>query len=82
MQKSGLVIIMGTLIALLSTTVEAGGHNSGYRSASHVKGYYRSNGTYVTPHYRSGKDGYHNNNWSVQGNVNPYTGKPGTKSRW
>lgn len=49
---------------------------------THVKGYTRSNGTYVQSHYRSGKDGYHNNNWSVKGNVNPHTGKPGTKDRW
>lgn len=47
-----------------------------------VKGYYRSNGVYVAPHYRSSKDGYHNNNWSVEGNVNPHTGRPGYKKRW
>lgn len=52
------------------------------KSSSYVNGYYRSSGTYVAPHYRSGKDGYHNNNWSVKGNVNPHTGKSGTKARW
>ena len=45
----------------------------------YVKGYYRSNGTYVTPHYRSDPDGYVGNNWSIYPNINPYTGKVGTK---
>ena len=41
----------------------------------HVNGYYRSNGTYVQPHYRSAPDGNPYNNWSYPGNTNPYTGK-------
>ncbi|MHA1470959.1 MAG: hypothetical protein ACTSSP_10440, partial [Candidatus Asgardarchaeia archaeon] len=45
-----------------------------------VKGYYRKNGTYVAPHYRSNPDGNPYNNWSTKGNINPYTGKIGTKS--
>ena len=46
-----------------------------------VRGYFRSNGTYVQPHYRSNPDGNFYNNWSTSGNVNPYTGKAGTR-RW
>ena len=45
----------------------------------HVDGYYRKDGTYVQPHYRSDPDGNPNNNWSTQGNVNPHTGQEGTK---
>ncbi len=44
-----------------------------------VRGYYRSNGTYVQPHYRSDPDGNPYNNWSTYPNINPYTGKRGTK---
>jgi hypothetical protein len=44
-----------------------------------VRGYYRSNGTYVQPHYRSNPDGNVGNNWSTYGNVNPYTGEAGTR---
>jgi hypothetical protein len=44
-----------------------------------VRGYFRSNGTYVAPHMRSAPDGNFYNNWSTKGNVNPYTGEPGTK---
>ena len=47
--------------------------------AVHVRGYYRKSGTYVQPHYRSAPDGNFYNNWSTRGNVNPYTGQPGTK---
>lgn len=45
----------------------------------YVRGYYRSNGTYVQPHWRSSPDGNSYNNWSTQGNVNPYTGRAGTE---
>lgn len=43
-----------------------------------VKGYYRKDGTYVRPHYRSSPDGNPYNNWSYPGNTNPYTGKTAT----
>ena len=45
----------------------------------YVKGYFKSNGTYVAPHYRSAPDGNFYNNWSTYGNINPYTGKEGMK---
>ena len=45
----------------------------------YVKGYYRKNGTYVQPHYRTKPDNSFNNNYSSYGNTNPYTGKKGTK---
>lgn len=44
-------------------------------AAVRVKGYFRKDGTYVQPHYRSNPDGNPYNNWSFPGNVNPYTGK-------
>jgi hypothetical protein len=63
-----------------------GGHHSSYKSKSykssgdvHVRGYYRKNGTYVQPHYRSHPNGTQRDNWSTKGNVNPHTGKIGTK---
>jgi hypothetical protein len=43
-----------------------------------VDGYYNKNGTYVAPHYRSSPDSSRLNNYSTQGNVNPYTGQAGT----
>ena len=46
---------------------------------TYVNGYFRSNGTYVAPHYRSSPNSTTRDNWSTYGNTNPYTGKSGTK---
>jgi|GEM_PF-975828 len=43
-----------------------------------VKGYFRKNGTYVAPHYRSSPNSTTLDNYSTRGNYNPYTGKSGT----
>ncbi len=43
-----------------------------------VDGYFKKDGTYVQPHYRSAPDGDPTNNYSTKGNVNPFTGKAGT----
>jgi len=45
---------------------------------TYVRGYTRSDGTYVAPHYRSESDGTVTNNYSYQGNYNPYTGSTGS----
>lgn len=74
----GMVFLLGSktrwpalcLTLLLSGHAVAGGD-------VHVRGYYRSNGTYVQPHYRSAPDGVFSNNWTTLGNVNPYTGEAG-----
>lgn len=57
------------------------GYSSGSRSDHSVSGYTRSNGTYVRPSHATNPDSTRNNNYSTKGNVNPYTGKPGTKPR-
>ena len=46
----------------------------------YVNGHFRSNGTYVSPYYRSTPDSNPWNNYSTKGNINPYTGKQGTKN--
>jgi len=43
-----------------------------------VKGYVKSNGTYVAPHVRSNPNHSKYDNYSTRGNINPYTGKKGT----
>ena len=45
------------------------------KADTYVNGYYRKNGTYVAPHYRSDANGTKRDNWSTAGNVNPYTGQ-------
>jgi len=53
--------------------------STGYTQV-HVRGYTTRNGTYVAPHWRSSPDSTRLNNWSTQGNVNPYTGQVGTRN--
>ena len=45
-----------------------------------VQGYTRRDGTYVQPYTRSSPNRSYNDNWSVRPNVNPYTGRRGTRS--
>lgn len=44
----------------------------------HVRGYTRSDGTYVAPYERTAPDRSIYNNYSTSPNVNPYTGQQGT----
>lgn len=64
----------------------SGGHSSkaatgtgSSSSRTHVSSYTSRNGKYVASHDRSSKDHMKSNNWSTKGNVNPDTGKRGTK---
>jgi uncharacterized protein YgiM (DUF1202 family) len=43
----------------------------------YVSGYYKSNGTYVKPHYRTAPNSTNIDNFSTRGNTNPYTGLAG-----
>lgn len=45
---------------------------------TYVHGYYRNDGTYVQGYHRTSPDSTPYNNYSTQGNYNPWTGKPGT----
>ena len=60
---------LATLAADLATAV----------ADQYVRDYFRRDGTWVQPHYRSNPDGYFWNNYSAWGNVNPYAGKRGYK---
>lgn len=44
---------------------------------TYVNGYHRSNGTYVQGYHRSDPNGTTSDNYSHEGNVNPYTGARG-----
>lgn len=45
---------------------------------TYVKPHITKNGTLVEGHYRSDANSTKTDNYSSQGNVNPYTGKSGT----
>jgi hypothetical protein len=68
--------------ALTAYARGAGGHaasHSSFASSHSVRAYVRSNGTYVAPHHATNPNGTRTDNWSTRGNINPYTGKAGTK---
>ena len=71
-------IILTAAIGFLSLITNA--QNYGNTNTVYVRSYTTSNGTQVNSHYRTTPDYTRNNNWSTVGNVNPYTGKEGTKS--
>lgn len=47
----------------------------------HVNGHYKKNGTYVNGYERTNPNGTNQDNYSTEGNTNPYTGKEGTVIR-
>jgi opacity protein-like surface antigen len=55
------------------------GAGSAAAADHYVRGYTKSDGTYVQPHYQTNPNATRADNYSTQGNVNPYTGQPGTK---
>lgn len=61
------------------TVIIAGLAASQLSAQVRVRGYTRSDGTYVAPHYRSSPNGSTYDNYSTRGNVNPYTGQAGTR---
>jgi len=67
-----LITILAVLLVVCVATVTAD-------AAVRVRGTFRSNGTYVQPHYRSNPDRSFYNNWSTYPNINPYTGAIGTR---
>lgn len=59
-------------LLLFGATAEAGSHRT--------RGYTKKDGTYVAPSRATNPNRTRNDNWSTKPNVNPYTGKAGTKS--
>jgi hypothetical protein len=68
------------IVALSSFVISSFALSVAYAGGSHyVKGYVKKDGTYVEPHYQTNPDSTKLNNYSTEGNVNPYTGKEGTE---
>ena len=66
-------------ILSLSLTSESFARGGGSGGSHSVRGYTTKSGTYVAPHHQTNPNGTRLDNWSTKGNVNPYTGKMGTK---
>lgn len=67
---------MKQLIALVLISVVA----SAAVADTFVKGHFRKDGTYVEPYVRSSPNSTKLDNYSNDGNFNPYTGKEGNAS--
>jgi len=68
------IFIFAILLPMNSSASSSGG------STTHVRGYVKKSGKYVAPHQRTKPNKTKSDNWSNKGNVNPYTGKPGSKN--
>lgn len=65
------------LIVLFATALTAPAHA---RKGSHrVKSYTTKSGKYVQSHRKTNPNKTKSDNWSTKGNVNPHTGRRGTK---
>jgi hypothetical protein len=67
--------IAAAILAVLSASALA--QNSHY-----VQPHVTRNGTFVPGHMQTNPDSSRLNNWSTQGNVNPYTGQSGSVNPW
>ena len=83
MTKGRLTVAFLALALLLAGPAHARRLRMGGGSGEHyVRGYTKRDGTYVAPHYQTNPNGTKLDNWSTKGNINPYTGQPGTKNPW
>ena len=63
------IILAAVLLVLISFLTVS------LAEAGRVRGYYKQNGTYVQPHYRTSPDRNPYNNYNLPGNYNPNTGR-------
>lgn len=70
-------LVAASVIPTIADARGGGSHSSGGGS-HYVSPHVTKNGTYVQGHYQTNPNGSKADNWSTQGNVNPYTGKEGT----
>lgn len=68
MKRIGMLSLLMVIMSAFSTA----------NADQYVSGYYRNNGVYVQPHHQTAQDGNLYNNYTTRGNINPYTGEPGT----
>jgi hypothetical protein len=67
--KQFFIIFLAVFIVLLNISASAD---------QYVRGYTRSNGTYVQPYHRSSPNNSARDNFSYKGNANPYNGAVGS----
>jgi hypothetical protein len=70
-------VILAAALALVGTAAQAQGTNP---NSHPVQGYTTTGGTYVQPHQQTNPNNTQRDNYSANGNVNPYTGAVGTRT--
>lgn len=66
-------LVLGVVgLVLIGTAAQAESHR--------IRSYVKKDGTYVAPSRATNPNRTRNDNWSTKPNVNPYTGKAGTRS--
>ena len=65
--KRSIILVLALMVLISFITVSLA-------EAGRVRGYYRKDGTYVQPYYRTNPDRTPYNNYSFPGNYNPNTG--------
>jgi len=94
MKTAILAAVLAATALACPAWAKGGGHSGGSRSysaprsysgssstGSHsIQGYTKQNGTYVAPAHATNPNATKNDNWTTRGNVNPYTGAPGTRN--
>jgi hypothetical protein len=74
------VLVLSFAVAPAANAAAKHARTKSAPTGSHtVRGHVTKNGSYVRPHRQTNPNSTKRDNWSTKGNVNPYTGKPGTK---
>lgn len=77
--KTVLFIVSACALSM-SAMAKGGGHSSSSGGSHYIVGHTTKNGTYVAPSHATNPNHTKSDNYSQKGNVNPYTGKEGTKN--
>jgi hypothetical protein len=79
--RSSLIFVLFSTLAVTGAVAKGGMHSASSSGGSHhVSGHTTKGGTYVQPHQQTNPNKTQYDNWSSKPNVNPYTGKEGTKT--
>lgn len=70
------IVLLSLLFGCLASPVFA---KKASGSSHGVKGHVTKNGTYVAPHQKTNPNNTQRDNWTSKPNINPTTGKAGTK---
>lgn len=73
------ILLIAACALSMGAFAKGGSHGQGSGGSHSVRGHTTKNGTYVKPTRATNPNHTKRDNYSQKGNVNPYTGKQGTK---